>query len=277
MHACSHDANSLVFAVHKADRGDLLSDLLLLLPWALTEGRPAVRLLVAGSSDPPSSLNSLITQKLVWTSLWLIWQRHVQMILWKREEHLRVCKLMSAYWSSLKWSRGTASCSVYLVLSPFFFSFTSSTSSSHGCPSLSQVSVSFSLLYCGVFILQYSKVPLGGLRHYNKNQTSQISKTAQIHNITDYYSINKRVKLELVYQNILILSIYMASASNCHPLQVWGFEADWLMQKCTGFQSVLTPENQILPFWHSAGTAGFEAATVTIWGNCRYWIRGSEG
>lgn len=197
------------------------------------------------------------------------------MILWKWEEHLHVCKLIPATEAVL--NEADASCSVYLVLSPFFLLFHLIPSSSHGCPSLSQVSVSFSLLYCGVFILQHSKVPLGGLRNYIKNQTSQMSKTAQIYNITDYYSINKRVKLAVVYQNILIVSIYMASASNFHPLQVWGFEADWLMQKCTGFQSVLIPENQILTFCHTAGTAGFEAAAVTIWGNCWYWIWGSEG
>lgn len=118
MHTCSHDANSLVFPVHKADTGDLLSDLLLLLPWALTGGRPAVSLLAAGSSDPPSSLNSLITQKLFWTCLWLIWQRHVQMILWKWEEHLHVCKLIPATEAVL--NEADASCSVYLVLSSFF-------------------------------------------------------------------------------------------------------------------------------------------------------------
>lgn len=133
MHTCSHDANSLVFPVHKADTGDLLSDLLLLLPWALTGGRPAVSLLAAGSSDPPSSLNSLITQKLFWTSLWFIWQRHVQMILWKWEEHLHVCKLIPATEAVL--NEADASCSVYLVLSPFFsFSFTSSPAAHMAAP-----------------------------------------------------------------------------------------------------------------------------------------------
>lgn len=171
MHTCSHDANSPVFPVHKADRGDLLSDLLLLLPWALTEGRPAVRLLVAGSSDPPSSFNFLITQKLVWTSLWLIWQRHVQMMLWKWEEHLHVCKLMSAYWSSLKWSRGTPSCSVYLVLSPFFLLFHFIHRQLTWLP-LPEPG------FCFIFTLILWGLPWGGLKHYIKNWNNQMSKPA---------------------------------------------------------------------------------------------------
>lgn len=134
MHTCSHDANSLVFPVHKADTGNLLSDLLLLLPWALTGGRPAVSLLAAGSSDPPSSLNSLITQKLFWTSLWLIWQRHVQMILWKWEEHLHVCKLIPATEAVLNEAEALPPVVCIWSCLLFFFSLTSSPAAHMAAP-----------------------------------------------------------------------------------------------------------------------------------------------